>query len=120
MQVQLRAADVIHSFWIPRLAGKMDLIPNQENHLWFKADKAGVYFGQCAEFCGASHAHMGFRVVAQTPADFAAWVQAQQQPARPPTDPVAVQGAQLFLQKGCMACHAVGAAHRRKGWWDRT
>jgi cytochrome c oxidase subunit 2 len=74
VQVTLRSADVIHSFWVPRLAGKMDLIPNQANHMWFQAEEPGVYVGQCAEFCGVSHAHMGFRVVAQTAADFAAWV----------------------------------------------
>jgi cytochrome c oxidase subunit 2 len=107
VQVHLRSADVIHSFWVPRLAGKMDVIPNQENRMWFKADRPGIYFGQCAEFCGVSHAHMGFRVVAQTAADFAAWVQTQQQPAPVPTDPPAVHGAQLFLQRGCLACHTI-------------
>jgi cytochrome c oxidase subunit 2 len=107
VQLHLRAADVIHSFWIPRLAGKMDLIPNQDNQMWLKADKPGVYVGQCAEFCGVSHAHMGFRVVAQEAADFAAWVQTQQQPAPAPGTALAAQGAQLFIQKGCLACHAI-------------
>jgi cytochrome c oxidase subunit 2 len=107
VQLYLRSGDVIHSFWVPRLAGKMDVIPNQDNTMWFKADAAGVYFGQCAEFCGTSHAHMRFRVVATLGADFEAWIQAQQQPARPPTDALAWEGAQLFLQKGCTGCHAI-------------
>lgn len=107
VQVRLRTQDVIHSFWVPTLAGKMDLIPNQENQLWFAADKAGVYFGQCAEFCGVSHANMRFRVIAQSDADFQAWVQAQQHPAPPAADGLAAQGAQLFVQKGCLACHAI-------------
>jgi cytochrome c oxidase subunit 2 len=98
---------VIHSFWVPKLAGKMDLIPNQDNHLWLAADATGTYHGQCAEFCGRAHAHMGFRVMAQSPAEFQAWVQRQQQPAAIPTDPLAIQGTQLFVQRGCVGCHAV-------------
>jgi cytochrome c oxidase subunit 2 len=107
VQARLRSADVIHSFWVPRLAGKMDLIPNKDNRIWFKADEPGMYFGQCAEFCGTSHANMRFRVVAQSEADFAAWVQAQKQPAHETTDDLAQTGEQLFLQRGCVGCHAI-------------
>jgi cytochrome c oxidase subunit 2 len=66
--------DVIHSFWAPRFAGKRDVFPNRETRLWFKADKAGEYSGQCAEFCGIQHGRMAFRIKAQTPAEFQAWV----------------------------------------------
>lgn len=107
VQVRLRTKDVIHSFWVPKLAGKMDLIPNKDNQLWFAADNVGVYFGQCAEFCGTSHAHMRFRVMVQSDADFQAWVQLQKQPAQTPPDPMAWQGSQLFVQKGCVACHTI-------------
>jgi cytochrome c oxidase subunit 2 len=105
--VRLRTDDVIHSFWVPKLAGKMDLMPNQNNQMWFAADAAGEYFGQCAEFCGASHAHMRFRVIAQSQPDFEAWVAGQVQPAVAPTAPLALQGSKLFIEKGCGACHAI-------------
>lgn len=105
--LQMHSADVIHSFWIPKLAGTMDLIPNRKNALWLQAGELGTYYGQCAEFCGASHAHMRFRVIAQTAAAFADWLLAQQQPARAPTDPLAIKGSQLFMAKGRMACHAI-------------
>lgn len=82
VRVNLRTVDVIHSFWIPKLAGKVDMIPNRANHLWFKADKPGYFYGQCAEYCGESHAIMRFRVVALEPQAYAAWVAAQKQSAR--------------------------------------
>ena len=107
VQLHLRSADVIHSFWLPKLAGKMDLIPNKANSMWFKAEEPGLYYGQCAEFCGVSHANMRFRVVAQPQAAFDAWVYDQRQPASPPTQALAQQGLQLFQQKGCIACHAI-------------
>jgi len=77
----LRSADVIHSFWVPRLAGKRDVIPGHETHLWFTADSIGRFTGQCAEFCGLSHALMKLEVVVAAPDDFAAWVEAQTQPS---------------------------------------
>jgi cytochrome c oxidase subunit 2 len=107
VQLRLRSADVIHSFWVPKLAGKMDLIPNKENSMWFKAQEPGLYYGQCAEFCGVSHANMRFRVVVHGQAAFDAWVYDQRQPAVPPTEPLAQHGLQLFQQKGCGACHAI-------------
>lgn len=82
VRVALRTVDVIHSFWIPKLAGKVDMIPNRPNHLWFKAEKAGYFYGQCAEYCGESHAIMRFRVIALEKADYEAWLAAQKLSAR--------------------------------------
>ena len=82
VRVNLRTIDVIHSFWIPKLAGKVDMMPNRANHLWFQADQPGYYWGQCAEFCGDSHAVMRFRVVALGPKDFNDWLTQQTSPAR--------------------------------------
>ncbi len=107
VQIQLESADVIHSFWVPELHGKMDLIPTRINYLTLQADQVGVYRGQCAEFCGLQHAHMGFMVVAQSQADFDNWIKAQHQPAATPSDPTAQQGQQVFLSAGCVFCHTV-------------
>jgi len=82
VRVNLRTVDVIHSFWIPKLAGKVDMMPNRANHLWFKADKPGYFYGQCAEYCGESHAIMKFRVIALSQEDYAKWLENQKQPAR--------------------------------------
>jgi len=82
VRVQLRTVDVIHSFWIPKLAGKVDMMPNRANFLWFKADKPGYYYGQCAEYCGESHAIMKFRVIALSPADYVKWLDNQKASAR--------------------------------------
>lgn len=84
VRVNLRTADVIHSFWVPKLAGKVDMMPNRGNHLWLQADEPGYFWGQCAEFCGESHSVMRFRVVALAEADFAKWIAKQKQPARIP------------------------------------
>ena len=85
VKVNLRTVDVIHSFWIPKLAGKVDMMPNRANHLWFKADKPGYYYGQCAEYCGESHAVMRFRVIALKPSDYAKWLENQKASARTAT-----------------------------------
>jgi cytochrome c oxidase subunit 2 len=77
VRFELASTDVIHSFWIPQLAGKMDVIPGQTNVMWLQADQPGVYRGQCAAFCGAQHAHMALLIVADTPEDFAAWQDSQ-------------------------------------------
>lgn len=82
VRVHLRTVDVIHSFWIPKLAGKVDMMPNRANHLWFKADKPGYYYGQCAEYCGESHAIMKFRVIALSAADYSKWLEKQKAGAR--------------------------------------
>ena len=96
-------AGVIHSFWIPRLAGKQDLEPGHTTHLSFSADAPGVYLGQCAEYCGTSHANMRFRVMADAPTDFDAWVQQQQQKALPP----APDALAALHAGGCGGCHVV-------------
>ncbi len=85
VRVHLRTIDVIHSFWIPKLAGKVDMIPNRANFLWFKADKPGYYYGQCAEYCGESHAIMRFRVIALSPSEYVKWLDNQKQAARTAT-----------------------------------
>jgi len=103
--LDLEAADVIHSFWVPRLAGKMDMIPGRTNRLLIQADKPGTYHGQCAEYCGGPHALMGFVVVAHSPEDFAQW-QASRRPA-PAPEGMAARGAKLFLDSGCAACHTI-------------
>jgi cytochrome c oxidase subunit 2 len=100
---ELEAADVIHSFWIPRLGGKKDMIPGRRNVLRLQADAPGTYKGQCAEFCGGPHALMGLVVVAHDPAAFDAWRAARL--ARPP--PPASRGAEVFAASGCGACHTV-------------
>ncbi len=82
IRIQLRTVDVIHSFWVPKLAGKVDMIPNRANHIYLKADKPGYYWGQCAEYCGDSHAVMRFRVIALEPKRFAQWIQDQSELAR--------------------------------------
>jgi len=103
----LTADDVIHSFWVPNLAGKKDLVPGRTQTIWLQADTAGVYRGQCAEFCGYQHAKMGLRVVADPPAEYARWAAAAKQPAAAPTDPVARRGQDVFLSRTCAMCHAV-------------
>ena len=103
----LTTADVIHSFWIPNLGGKLDMIPGQANTFVLQADRPGVYRGQCAEFCGGAHALMAFDVVAHAPDAFAAWVAAQQRPAIEPTGGEEQRGKDLFLAVGCGACHTV-------------
>ncbi len=107
VELKLKSADVIHSFWVPELHGKMDLIPTRINKLVLKANDIGVYRGQCAEFCGIQHAHTGFMVVVESKADFEKWVNAQQQPAVVPTDQTAKQGQQVFISAGCVFCHTV-------------
>lgn len=104
--LELDSADVIHSFWVPHLAGKMDMIPGRRNLLRIQADKPGTYGGQCAEYCGGPHALMGFAVVAHTPESFARWRAARLAPPAPP-DPAAGEGAALFLSSGCGACHTI-------------
>lgn len=103
VELELASEDVIHSFWIPALAGKMDMIPGRKNRLSVLATKPGIYRGPCAEYCGTSHALMAFTVVAMEPADFTAWLDAQRQP----TAGEESEGARLFLEHGCGACHAI-------------
>jgi cytochrome c oxidase subunit 2 len=102
----LESVDVIHSFWVPQLAGKTDVIPGHINHTWFKADQLGTFHGQCAEFCGEEHALMQFQVVVQSPDQFQTWVAQQQAPAAAMTGDAA-KGEQLFLNGACIGCHTV-------------
>ena len=95
IRVHLRTIDVIHSFWLPKLAGKVDMIPNRPNFLWFKADKPGYFYGQCAEYCGESHAIMRFRVIALSPADYVKWLDNQKNPARTVTAATVAANAEL-------------------------
>ncbi|HSJ51583.1 MAG TPA: cytochrome c oxidase subunit II [Actinomycetota bacterium] len=97
---------VIHSFWVPQLAGTIDVVPGQTNNLWIEADEPGRYSGQCKEFCGLSHAYMKFVVVAHEPAEYETWLQGQLEPASPPEGEAATAGAELFVQR-CTACHTV-------------
>jgi cytochrome c oxidase subunit II len=105
--VTLQSTDVIHSLWIPRLHGKRDLIPGYVNRIWLKADKPGAYRGQCAEFCGHQHAHMALWVIAETPAQYAAWYNRQLQPAAPPADSVRNAGLKAYLTNSCVMCHSI-------------
>lgn len=103
----LATADVIHSFWVPQLAGKLDMIPGRLQHLLLSAERPGVYRGQCAEFCGDQHARMALHVVALPPAEFDAWLAAQARPAVAPATPRQEAGRQAFLANRCDACHSV-------------
>lgn len=103
----LDSAYVIHSFWIPALGGKMDMFPGRQTMMSLEPTEAGIFRGQCAEFCGASHALMAFETVAMEPDDFDAWLTQEAAPSVVPADPVAVRGAEVFQSEGCGACHAI-------------
>jgi cytochrome c oxidase subunit 2 len=103
--LEMSSADLDHSFWVPRLAGKMDLIPNRVNTMWIDPQTAGLYLGQCAQYCGVQHAKMLLRVYADTPKEFAAWVAQQQKPAV--EDPAVAEGREVFLHNACVNCHTV-------------
>lgn len=110
IDMKLSSVDVLHSFWIPQFAGKRDVFPGRTTFLWFRADVAGNYTGQCAEFCGLQHGRMGFRVIAQEPAEFEAWTAAQLAPApaiADSIDPLVARGKQVFMAAGCIGCHAM-------------
>ncbi len=106
-ELELVSPDVIHSFWAPNIHTKLDLIPGHENLMRFQADSAGVFRGQCAEFCGAQHGKMAFQVVAQPPDSFAAWESRQRQPAPEPADSLARRGRDVFMGGSCPLCHTV-------------
>jgi cytochrome c oxidase subunit 2 len=100
-------ADVIHSFWVPELNRKIDTIPGQQNRILLYANKVGVYRGQCAEYCGLQHAHMGMLVFVQPRAQFRSWLRRQASPAAAPTSALARRGEQAFLSGPCASCHAI-------------
>ena len=105
--VQLKTFDVIHDWWVPDLGRKIDAIPGHPNHFWIQADKPGTYLGTCAEFCGAEHAWMRIRVIAQPEAEFEAWEKHQLEVPSQPTSGDALAGSKLFDQVTCGVCHTV-------------
>lgn len=107
VEFRLTSPDVIHSFWVPSLAGKMDMTPGRTTTLVLTPTKTGVFRGACAEYCGASHARMNFFAVVTVPDEFERWLERQAADAKPPQDELAKRGAQAFLANGCGACHAI-------------
>lgn len=107
VRISLTTADVIHSFWIPELAGKLDMIPGRTNVLQFTPNAPGSYRGQCAEYCGGAHAHMGLRAVVLEPEAFDMWLAKERSPAQEPEGQEAQRGRELFTTRGCPACHAI-------------
>jgi cytochrome c oxidase subunit II len=122
--VDIASVDVIHSFWFPAMGGKRDAVPNHPNHMWFTPDSVGVYMGQCAEFCGMSHANMRMKLFVDTPEDYATWVAGQKLPphdpggapsdsvtavaaSTAPTGSLAAQGKEIFSQNACIGCHTI-------------
>ena len=104
---RLESVDVIHDFWVPELFRKIDLIPGHPNHIWLVAGKPGTFLGACAEFCGAQHANMRIRVIAQTREEFDAWEKEQLRIPKTPTSGEAAKGGKIFLTEACMNCHTV-------------
>jgi cytochrome c oxidase subunit 2 len=103
----LKSDDVIHSFWVPNLSGKKDLIPGRSTTLTLRADTPGMYRGQCAEFCGLQHAWMALFVIAQPAAEYEAWAESQRAPAAEPADAAAARGKAVFMASTCVMCHAI-------------
>lgn len=117
----LNSGDVIHSFWVPALAGKVDMIPGRVQQLRIEVPQPGRHRGQCAEFCGEQHAGMAFEVVVDPPPVFEAWLQAQAAPAARPSGAVATRGLALFVSEGCAACHSIrGLAEEANAGPDLT
>jgi cytochrome c oxidase subunit II len=107
VRVRLTSPDVIHSLWVPKLHGKSDLIPGFENEIVLEADRAGTYRGQCAEYCGVQHAHMGLLVIAEEPHEFDAWYERQLRPAAEPVGEMERRGREVFLSSSCVMCHRI-------------
>lgn len=106
--LRVTSTDVIHSFWVPKLAGKQDAVPGRTNIIRLFADEPGEFLGQCAEYCGLSHANMRLRVIAEPRADFEEWARQQAQPIEIDTaDPEVARGAELFATRGCVGCHSI-------------
>jgi cytochrome c oxidase subunit 2 len=106
--IDLDSVDVIHSFWVPQLAGKTDAVPGHTNHLWLTADTPGTFYGQCVEFCGANHANMRIKAVAQSDAEFKAWVTGQQAPLYQPQTAQEQAGQDYIVNQICSNCHTLG------------
>ena len=107
INIQLHSSDVIHSFWIPNLNGKQDLIPGHDGSIQLRADRAGIYRGQCAEFCGLQHAKMALWVDAMTQSDYANWLTAARQPSKIPATPEQRKGEEVFMSSPCPLCHTI-------------
>ena len=105
--IRAMSRDVIHSFWVPNLQGKRDLIPGMETHMWIQADKPGIYRGQCAEFCGHQHANMAFSVIAEPKDQFVRWLQHQRRGASSPQTDLEKRGQEVFLRGPCVMCHTI-------------
>ena len=106
INIRLESVDVIHSFWVPKLAGKVDMVPGNGNDMWKVSSMGGTFYRQCAEFCGVAHALMRFRVIAEPREDFDAWLMEQAAPAVDSQDPLIAAGKEVFQQSGCSGCHA--------------
>jgi cytochrome c oxidase subunit 2 len=113
VNVRLTSADVVHSFWVPELNKKVDMLPGHPNSIELYADHVGVYRGQCAEFCGLQHAHMSMAVYADPPAKFRAWLSNMSRPLAPPASPQAKAGEQVFLTQQCASCHTIRGTSAR-------
>ena len=107
VDIELNTRDVIHSFWVPRLHGKVDLVPGFSNRIRLQADQPGLYRGECGEYCGPQHAHMILLLQADAPADFDKWLTSLRTPAVQPTDRVAQRGEQVFMHNPCVVCHTI-------------
>ena len=107
IDIRLQTRDVIHSFWVPRLHGKVDLVPGYENRIRIQADQTGLYRGECGEYCGPQHAHMILLVDVQPRDEFEKWLAHARKPAIPPTSPEAVNGQQVFMRNACILCHTI-------------
>ncbi|WP_053219798.1 cytochrome c oxidase subunit II [Virgibacillus senegalensis] len=125
--LNMKTSDVLHSFWVPALSGKMDLHPENENTMYIQADEEGVYDGKCAEFCGTSHSLMDFKVIAVSPEEYDQWVEDMQNvdPEAQPETADAQEGQELFEENSCIGCHAIGASPAATGpnltnFGDRT
>jgi cytochrome c oxidase subunit II len=108
VHLRLLAEDVIHSFWVPSLHGKMDMLPDFANNFWIQADRPGRYRGQCAEFCGVQHAMMAFWVIALEPDEYDAWLDRRRSPSAEPMTASQRRGLEVFNVAGCRSCHAIG------------
>jgi cytochrome c oxidase subunit 2 len=113
VKIDLRSLDVIHSFWVPNMHGKKDLIPGHPTSTWLRADREGRFRGQCAEFCGYQHAHMRLDFVAETPEKFEAWIASKRANGTEPANESQQRGQQVFLQNQCITCHAIQGTNAR-------
>jgi cytochrome c oxidase subunit 2 len=113
VRVELRSADVIHSFWVPTMLGKKDLIPGHPTTTWLKADQEGTFRGQCAEFCGHQHAHMRMEFISESPEKFESWLAAARQNAQPPATDTARRGEHVFMSNQCVMCHSIQGTNAR-------